>query len=88
MGNLDEVVEKIRVLECPTGQLGVRLEEILEDYHLGDMDSVRIEEDEDINLDGTKGYSIEIPEEGETIRVFSTAGLDDYVEKVVDAYIE
>lgn len=88
MSRLQEAIERIKALECPTGQVGERIQEILEDYQALDEGRVVVNEDEDINMDGTKGYSIELSDGQEYIRVFSTAGLDDYVEKVVDAYME
>jgi len=86
MKKIDEAVDRIRILECPTGDLENRVTEILEYYGIGDRNKVNVIRDTHFDRDDSEAYRIEIMGEDEPIIVLSKSGYDDYVAKVTDVY--
>lgn len=85
MNKIDEAIDRIRILECPTGDLENRVAEILEDYRVANGSKVSIRRDSKLDKDEAEAYRVEMPE-GQSIVVLAKSGYDDYVEKVVDVY--
>lgn len=89
MPKLEDAVERIKKLECPTGDMENRVAGILEDYGVANKNEITIKRDENLDRDGAEGYSVRPTMSKErSIVVLATSGMDDYVAKVVDAYIE
>lgn len=89
MQNLDRVIERIKALECPSGDLEKRVEEILKSYSVENSNSVIIKRNEELDIFDMKAYSAKMADgSNKDLIVISKSGLDDYVEKVVDAYIQ
>ncbi len=94
MPNLEKAVERIKTLQCPTGELENRIIGILEDYKVATRNEIVIDrdhelyKDEEWNRDGTETYRIKISNKvSPSITVIAKSGQDDYVAQVVDAYI-
>ncbi len=86
MKNINGAIDRIRILECPTGELENRVAGILEDYGIADSSKVDINRDNSLDREEAQAYNVKIPGEGQSIVVLAKAGLDDYVAKVVDVY--
>jgi hypothetical protein len=89
MGNLEDALDRIKKIECPTGDLGKWIAGIVEDYNIGPKNEVKVMRVNDLDRNGAKGYKVEVAGQREnSMVVMATFGMDDYVMKVVDAYIE
>lgn len=89
MGNLEEAIERIKALECPTGDIEDRVISILENYEVADGDMITVNREEQLDADGLETYSAVISGKTEKyITVLAKSGLDDYVATVVDAYVD
>lgn len=88
MGNLEKAIEKIKSLQCPTGEMEKRIAEILEEYKVASRDEIRISKEEKEEVDDLQAYRAKISENKGHITILSESGLDDYVEVVVDAFAE
>jgi hypothetical protein len=86
VSKINEAVNRIKILECPTGELENSVALILEDYGVADMDRVKIGRDSSLDRDEAQGYRVKIQDEGQSIIVLAKSGYDDYVATVVDAY--
>ncbi|MEN6459912.1 MAG: hypothetical protein ABFC94_00890 [Syntrophomonas sp.] len=86
-GNLEKAIERIKVLECPTGEVENRVVGILEDFKVANRNMITISREE--QEDGLEAYSAVISSNKEHhITVLAKSGLDDYVATVVDACID
>jgi hypothetical protein len=89
MSKIEDAIEKIKILECPTGEVENRIAGILEDYGVANRSEVEVERYEGLVINGAEGLCVKIPgEKNQTIMVLANSGVDDYVAKVVDAYIK
>lgn len=86
MKKFDEAIDRIRTLECPTGELENRIAEILQEYGAADKNKVKIIRDKSFDRDDAQAYSIEITDKSQQFEVFAKSGFDDYVAKVVEVY--
>ena len=88
MASLEAAVRRIKVLECPTGELSNRVTAILADYQIAKPEEISIGRQQSMDRDGSQAYRAEIAgTSGETIVFFARSGNDDYVAKVTEAYI-
>ena len=88
MQKIDEAIDRIRILECPTGDLQNRVTEILESYGVADRNNVSINRDERFDRDEAQAYRIEIRGQEKTIIMLAQSGYDDYVAKVMNVHNE
>jgi len=89
MSNIEDAIERIKVLECPTGKVADRVAGILEDYGVAYKSEVEVKKYEGIDVSGAEGFCVKIPGvNNESIIVLTNSGMDDYVAKVMDAYIK
>lgn len=89
MNNLEKALERIKALECPTGDIENRVAGILEEYGVANRDAINISKEDMQNRDGLEAYSAVIPSNNDRhITVLAKSGLDGYVAAVVDAYIQ
>lgn len=86
MNKIDEAIDRIRILECPTGDLENRVAEILEDYRVANGSKLNIHRENKLDSAEAQAYRVEIPGEGQSIVVMAKSGYDDYVAKVIDVY--
>jgi hypothetical protein len=88
MTKLEDAIERIRILECPTGDLEYRVARILDDYGVANKNEITVNRNERFDRNGAQGYSAKISNnEEQSIVVLAQSGLDDYVAKVVDVYM-
>lgn len=88
MSNLERAIERIKRLECPTGDVQYRVADILEDYEVLDKGQAAINRDTHFDREGVEGYSTKITGDNEqSLVVLARSGSEDYVAKVVDAYM-
>ncbi|WP_027624936.1 hypothetical protein [Clostridium lundense] len=86
MGRIDKAINRIKILECPTGDLENRVAGILEDYGVANRKKVNVNRDSYFDRDEAQAYRVEIPGENQSIVVLAKSGEEDYVAKVVDVY--
>lgn len=86
MGKIDKAINRIKILECPTGDLENRVAGILEDYGVANRKKVNVNRDSYFDRGEAQAYRVEIADEGQSIVVLAKSGEEDYVAKVVDVY--
>jgi hypothetical protein len=87
MAKLEDAMERIRALECPTGDLENRVAGILKDYNVAGFGAVTINRKKELDRDGAQGYSVNVSGgTGGSFVVLADSGMDDYVAKVVEVY--
>ncbi|EPR12797.1 hypothetical protein [Ruminiclostridium papyrosolvens] len=86
MNNIDAAIDRIKILECPTGEIENRVAGILENYGVAERSKVNISRVKNLDQDQAQAYNVKFQGEDSSIVVLAKSGLDDYVAKVVDAY--
>jgi hypothetical protein len=87
MSKIEDAIERIKNLECPTGDEENRIEEILVDYGIANKNEIEIKKSETLN-DGATEFCANISgNKNQSIIVLATSGMDDYVAKVKDVYL-
>ncbi len=84
MSDINNAIERIRVLQCPTGELENRIEEILKQYNIDPRDEISVVRVSDHDANGAQAYKAAFAR-GREIIILAESGPDDYVAKVVDA---
>lgn len=88
MRSIENAIERIKTLECPTGDVEIYVADILEDYQVTNRNNLSIFRNKQFDKDGAEAYSATFSSDSvESIIFLVTSGLDDYVAKVKDAYI-
>ncbi|GMA98953.1 hypothetical protein [Pelosinus sp. IPA-1] len=88
MATIEQAIERIKALECPTGDVKDRVRKILTDYNVASKSEIMVTREHSLDKKGARGYNAKISGEGETdIVVLALSGRDDYVAKVMDVYI-
>jgi hypothetical protein len=85
MENINEAMERIKILECPTGEVENRIIGILEHYEVGNKGDIEVTRQQEADKEGAQGYVAKIKGDT-TLTVLATSGMDDYVAKVVEVY--
>jgi hypothetical protein len=89
MSKIEDAIERIKILECPTGEVENRIAGILEDYGVASRSQVEVKRYEGLRINGAAGFCAKIAgDENQSIIVLANSGMDDYVAKVTDAYIK
>lgn len=86
--SVQSAIDRIKSLECPTGEVETRVAGILEDYKVANKNDLNIYRNEELDRSGTEAYTAifsNIP--NQSLVVLARSGPDDYVATVVDAYI-
>jgi hypothetical protein len=86
MKKIDEAIDRIRILECPTGELENRVTQILEDYRISSRSKINVNRDNKFDSNEAQAYRVEIEGEDQSIMVLAKSAYDDYVATVIDAY--
>ncbi len=86
MNNIDAAIDRIKILECPTGEIENRVAGILENYGVAERSKVNISRVKNLDQDEAQAYTVKFQGEDNSIVVLAKSGLDDYVATVVDAY--
>lgn len=88
MKSIENAIDRIRTLECPTGEVEIHIADILEDYQVANRNQLSIYRNKQFDKDGAEAYRATISSSADqSIIILAQHGLDDYVAKVVDAYI-
>jgi hypothetical protein len=88
MAILEDAVQRIKILECPTGDLERRVKGILEEYGVANGNELMVSRDKRFDQNEAQAYSATIlGDQEQSIVILAKSGLDDYVAQVVDAYI-
>lgn len=88
MKSIENAIDRIKNLECPTGEVEIHVADILEDYQVANRNNLSIFRSKQFDKDGAKAYSATFNiESNESLVILVQSGLDDYVAKVTDAYI-
>ena len=88
MAKIDDAIKRMKVLECPTGDLENRLAGILENYEVANRNEITVNRAEQYDRDEAQAYNVKILNDNtQTIVILAKSGIDDYVAKVIDAYV-
>jgi hypothetical protein len=88
MATIEAAIERIKALECPTGDIKNRVKGILTDYEIANKNEIIVSREHGLDKKGAQGYNAKISREGGmNIVILAVSGGDDYVAKVSDAYI-
>jgi hypothetical protein len=88
MSKIEDAIERIKNLECPTGDEENRITEILVDYGVANSNEIEVKESETLNNGATEFCASISGKNNQDIIVLATSGMDDYVAKVKDAYLK
>lgn len=89
MSKIEAAIEKIKILQCPTGEEENRIAGILEDYGVANRGEVEIKRNKNLDINGAGGFSVKLPgDTQQSIIVLANSGMDDYVAKVTEVYIK
>lgn len=88
INNINSAIDRIKSLECPTGEVESRVAGILEDYNVANKNEINIYRNESLDRIGAEAYTASFPNNpNQSLVVLAKSGIDDYVATVVDAYI-
>lgn len=87
MEQINKALDRIKKLECPTGEVENRVIGILEDYNVANKNDIIINRNYQLDNDGTEVFSAKINNTNLSITVLAKCGMDDYVAKVENVYI-
>ncbi|WP_291580383.1 hypothetical protein [Clostridium sp. UBA6640] len=87
MEKLKDAIERIKILQCPTGDVENRVTGILEDYGVANKKEITVNRNEELDSIGAQAYSVQIGGNKESVVVLARSGKDDYVAEVVDVYM-
>lgn len=88
MAKIDDAIERIKILECPTGNVEARVTQILEEYGVANSNEIAIERDKYVDNVNGEAYRAKISGDvDKSIIIVAQSGLDDYVAKVTDVYM-
>ncbi|MEQ8156369.1 MAG: hypothetical protein ABRQ25_16075 [Clostridiaceae bacterium] len=89
MSKLDDAIKRIKILECPTGEVETRIAGILEGYGVADKNHIEVKRHEGPRKNGAEEFRAKISgDNNQSVIVFAKSGVDDYVAKVTDAYVK
>ncbi|HZJ57293.1 MAG TPA: hypothetical protein VFD89_03525 [Clostridia bacterium] len=87
MPNIKEAMDRIRILQCPTGQLEERVANILEDHNISPKSEILISREKRLDKDGAEAYTVTISDRLDpAITLLAKSGIDDYVVQIKDIY--
>lgn len=84
MNRIDNAIDRIKILECPTGELENRVTGILEEYKVANKNQISISRVKPLDTDQAQAYKLKISGEKQSYIIMASSGYDDYVAKVVD----
>lgn len=88
MSRLADAIERIKGLECPTGDVAHRVTGILEDYEVANKEDIIVHMEGQLDKNGLAVYRAEIGKnENQPIVIVVEPGADDYVAKVIDVHM-
>lgn len=91
MLRLDEALERLKTMECPTGGVEERILETLVEFNIAKRNDISITHDQDDEFinNNIEAYRAKFRgNKAQTVVVLCRSGIDDYVSKVLDAYVQ
>ncbi|WP_291570988.1 hypothetical protein [Clostridium sp. UBA4548] len=85
MENLEAAIERLKIMECPTGEVEKKIANILEEYEVCSKSSIEVVRNESYDENEAQGYVAKI-NGSKALTVLAISGMDDYVAKVVDVH--
>lgn len=86
MTNIEAAMERIKQVECPTGELTERIAGILNDYQVANSKPISIARVPALDKNGEQAYQAKIFNDKEIVFT-AISGDDDYVAKVTGVKI-
>lgn len=87
MASIEKAIDRIKTLQFPTGELGGRVAQILDDCGIASEKDVTIKRDEESDIDTAEAYKVTIPGNPDPcLTILARSGADDYVAWVVDVH--
>ena len=86
MEYIEDAIGRIKEIECPTGEINNRVIEVLTDFEVAARDEIIVRRDHSLDKNGVQGYNVNVSQKLDIV-VLAVSGRDDYVAKVIDAYI-
>ena len=88
MSNIVAAINRIKALECPTGELENRVTGILQQYQVAEQNQIIVKRDKAHDQNGSEAYKATIQgAKKQEIIILAEAGMDDYVIHIIDAHI-
>ncbi|SEO62878.1 hypothetical protein [Propionispora vibrioides] len=89
MEPIDDILGRLKRMECPAGEVADRVRTMLAEYEAVAETEIAVFRERSLDRDGTQGYVARFPrnQNGLGLAVLTESGMDDYVAKVVDAYL-
>lgn len=84
MTTINNAIDEIKKIECPTGELEKRVAGILYEYDLTDMNINAVKRERRLDERDAKAFCADTSN-GKLV-IMATSGMDDYVAKVVHVY--
>jgi len=85
MTKLKDAIDRISILECPTGELEKNIVNILEDYKVASKREIIISRHKKADRGDIKAYKIEfMNNKAQSFLIFTEVGMDGYVVKVLE----
>lgn len=89
MSDIRRVLENIKIIDCQADKLENEIANAYNDYDYYSDGKIEVRRSEELDRDGLKAYSAHLDKPGEPkVLMLVNEGLDHYVAKVEDAYIE
>ncbi|GLC29054.1 hypothetical protein [Clostridium omnivorum] len=89
MSDIRRVLENIKNIDCQADKLETEITNAYSDYDYYSDGNIEVKRSEELDREGLKAYSARLDKTGEPkVVMFVNEGLDHYVAKVEDAYIE
>jgi hypothetical protein len=89
VSRLDEVLDRIKNIECPTGHVEEWVSNAFKDYGFREDENLTVNRDKSLDKNGLYAYRAHVDSMGnQSLILFAKSGMDDYVAKVVEAYIK
>lgn len=89
MSDINAAINRIKALQCPTGELENRVSGILQQYNIANKNEITVKRDRAHDENGSEAYKATISgDEKQEIIILAEAGLDDYVVHILDARLD
>lgn len=85
MRNYEDVIDRLKSMECPAGSVENKVLDILISYKVANPNNIVVKRDEKLDNNDIEGYRAEIIGVNPMrLALLCRSGQDDYVAKVVD----
>lgn len=89
MKSIDEAIERLKTLVCPTDDFMYRIKAILLDKGINDYKEIKVDKVEEFIDNGRETYIAKVKiNDSNTLVIKADSGLDDYVLNVTDVKLD